>query len=303
MPEDIRERSTGLFFTLVGSGGIGLYDVYLDEELITSQIFDIGMSQVFNVSLEGGLTFMENVPALCLNSNCSLCPVCPENMVVGPDNVDVGGFMDISCLGLSDLGDKRGLNPDFCGLYPKDIDSLCGCCCVDCTANQVLLQLEIELDEHPEDIVCIVFDEEGSIVWKRDFENCDSKDDAKATFESCVPLEGPLLFTINDKQQNGLLCCNTDSAFFLPDGARGYDVYLGGELVGSRIFPMGSLQELDLRDGDESGPGVHIDQPNVWCAACNLCVLCPEGGDFKRDEFIAFKAYGMVNCYDYFVNM
>jgi len=139
------------------------------------------------------------------------------------------------------------------------------------------------------------------VVWQQDFDDYEATANPKPAFSSCVPREGPLFFTISDKNQDGL-CCNTDSGFFLPDGSRGYDVYLDGELVGSREFPFGSHQDLLLRDSENASP-VNIIQPRIWCPDCNRCDICPDGGDFRHDEFIAFDIYGIINCNDYFVNM
>ena len=63
---------------------------------------------------------------------------------------------------------------------------------------------------------------------------------------------------MNDAHGDGL-CCDSDSGFFLPDGSRDYQVYLGDELVGKRIFLLGSPRELTLRGGRELSP-VTIDQ-------------------------------------------
>jgi hypothetical protein len=106
--------------------------------------------------------------------------------------------------------------------------------------------VDIEFDKFLQDISWLVTDALYNPLWEIELENYNSIETSKfSTFESCVPEKVPLLFTICDKNSNGL-CCDLDSSYILPSGDKGYIVYLDGVLVGAQKFPMGSKQELFL---------------------------------------------------------
>ena len=122
--------------------------------------------------------------------------------------------------------------------------------------------MKIEFDKFPGDISFTVRDEGGGIVWLQDFRDY-SATDGMSSFGQCVPAEGALHFEINDAHSDGI-CCNTESTFFLSDGSRGYEVYLGDKLVGKRVFPFGSHQEMLFQAAEDSSL-VEVYQPDVWC--------------------------------------
>lgn len=294
---------TGLF-TLEGSGGVGSYSVYVDEKLSAQHIFDIGKMQTFPVSFdENDRAVRYNIQALCNDTACPPVSICEENMIVDPKMVNFGGFTGISCSTLSELSRNGGINPQFAMLYPLDIGSRCGCHLVDCPLDEVSMELSIIFDRAPDVMLFSVVNETGSVLWDQNLAgSAISLENKLVIFAHCVQKDGPLFFTVIDSYQDGL-CCGTDTEYTLPDGElRGYNISLDGELVGSRIFLIGSRQELILRAGKDSSP-VHISQPPVWCQDCDWCRVCPDGASFKPDESMTFNLYGSVNCRHYSVNM
>lgn len=294
-------NETSGLFKFDGSGGIGTSVISVDGNPVTHQTFDIGQSQQFEISVDKIFDLTRNIPALCDQDECPPCPVCPGGMVVGPEKVNLGGFLGVQCAELSGL-EEGGINPDFCELYPENVAILCACRLVACSADKIAMRFEIEFDKHPSDINVTLVDETGRLVWNLDFSDYVLTQNPVPTFEACVPKEGPLFFSILDGNQDGL-CCNSDSGFFLPSDSRGYAVYLDDELLGRREFPFGSRQDLIFRHGtDSSAP--ELFQPRVWCPDCNPCPVCSGGAEgFNRSASIDFVNYGSINCYDYSVNM
>jgi hypothetical protein len=78
-------------FELIGSGGFGNWTLFVDGHEKMRHTFDIGTSQIFEVSFENTSNIEQNIPSHCISDDCPVCSVCPVGMAVDLVTVDIGG--------------------------------------------------------------------------------------------------------------------------------------------------------------------------------------------------------------------
>jgi len=287
--------------------GNGALEIYLDGKLEAKQVFDIGPVQIIDIaSMVEREEVLKTVSAKCVNNNCPVCSVCSEGMIVAPsEKVDIGSFEGIFCPELNEIGLGGMISEEFCEIYPANVGTLCGCKVQGCQDDQVEMAVKVDFDRAPSEISFTVRNDNGVILWAHDFLAFKGNENLLAgqeeTFKSCVPRYGALNFRISDSRGDGLCCIegdiDVDTPLFTPSpDERGYEIYLGEELVSKRDFVFGDYQDLRLRAGEKSSP-VNVDQ-HLFCENCLPCSVCPGAGSYGYAvlDQVSFEIEGTFEC-------